>query len=65
VRLILGCVPLLVLAGLIEGFISPSSLPSYAKLAVGLLTGVALHGYWWLAGRLEHEGARLFGSRRH
>jgi uncharacterized membrane protein SpoIIM required for sporulation len=51
VKAILGCVPLLVMSGLIEGFISPSALPTYAKLAIGLLTGLALHGYWWLAGR--------------
>jgi uncharacterized membrane protein SpoIIM required for sporulation len=46
VRLILGSVPLLVMAGLIEGFISPSSLPWWIKLGVGLATGAALHGYW-------------------
>ncbi len=53
VRLILGCVPLLVLAGLIEGFISPSSLPWPIKLAVGLVTGIILHLYWLRAGRTE------------
>lgn len=51
VKLILGCVPLLVVAGLIEGFISPSALPTYIKLLVGVLTGVGLYGYWGLAGR--------------
>lgn len=51
VKLILGCVPLLVAAGIIEGFISPSGLPFAAKLATGLATGLALHGYWLRAGR--------------
>jgi uncharacterized membrane protein SpoIIM required for sporulation len=43
--LILGCVPLLVIAGLIEGFISPSPLPLAVKLAVALGSGVALYAY--------------------
>ena len=46
VQLILGSAPLLVAAGLIEGFISPSGLPWQLKLAVGLLTGISLHWYW-------------------
>lgn len=51
VQLILGCVPLLILAGLIEGFISPSGLPWPVKLTVGLLTGSLLHYYWLYAGK--------------
>jgi uncharacterized membrane protein SpoIIM required for sporulation len=57
VKAILGCVPLLVVAGLIEGFVSPSALPTYAKVATGLLTGLALHAYWWLTGR--DRGTRI------
>ena len=53
IRLILGCVPLLILAGLIEGFISPSSLPGWSKFAIGLTTGLALHTYWLFAGRRQ------------
>ena len=51
VRIILGCVPLLILAGIIEGFVSPSGLPWIVKLAVGLATGSALYLYWLRAGR--------------
>ena len=51
VQLILGCVPLLIIAGLIEGFISPSGLPRLVKVAVGLSTGLLLHTYWLLGGR--------------
>jgi uncharacterized membrane protein SpoIIM required for sporulation len=51
VRLILGCALLLVVAGLIEGFISPSDLPLTVKLAVAVLSGVALYAYLLLAGR--------------
>ena len=41
------------LAGIIEGFVSPSGLPFAVKLAVGLATGVALYGYWLRAGRAQ------------
>ena len=51
VTAILDCVPLLVLAGLIEGFISPSGLPVWVKAGVGAGTGVALHWYWLRVGR--------------
>ena len=51
VMLILGSAPLLVVAGVIEGFVSPSGLPFLLKLAVGLASGVALHWYWLRAGR--------------
>ena len=46
VMAILGCVPLLIGAGLIEGLISPSGLHWSIKLVVGLGTGIALHWYW-------------------
>lgn len=51
VQVILGCAPLLVGAGLIEGFVSPSGLPWWVKLATGVTTGLALHIYWLTAGR--------------
>jgi uncharacterized membrane protein SpoIIM required for sporulation len=52
--LILGCVPLLVIAGLIEGFISPNeSIPWPVKWGVGLVSGLLLYSYLLLAGR-EH-----------
>jgi uncharacterized membrane protein SpoIIM required for sporulation len=53
--LILGCVPLLAIAGLIEGFISPSPLPLAAKLAVALGSGVALALYLIGVGRARAE----------
>jgi uncharacterized membrane protein SpoIIM required for sporulation len=49
--LLLGCMPLLIIAGLIEGFISPSALPITLKMAVSFTTGVALYSYLILAGR--------------
>jgi uncharacterized membrane protein SpoIIM required for sporulation len=46
-----GCVPLLVVAGIIESFISPASLPYAVKLATGLLSGVAMYAWLLLCGR--------------
>jgi uncharacterized membrane protein SpoIIM required for sporulation len=50
VRLVIGCALLLVIAGTIEGFISPSSLPPAFKIGTGVLTGIALFSYLFLVG---------------
>jgi uncharacterized membrane protein SpoIIM required for sporulation len=51
VRLIVGCIPLLVVAGIIEGFISPAPINPLIKFAIAGVTGVALYSYLFLAGR--------------
>ena len=51
VQLIGGCVVLLVIAGVIEGFVSPSSLPPIVKIGFGFATGVLLFCYLLLMGR--------------
>jgi len=45
VRLVLGVVPLLVIAGLIEGFVSPTDIPPAAKFAIGISMFVLLAAY--------------------
>ena len=51
-KLIVGCIPLLIIAGIIEGFVSPNdSIPVVAKWLVGLITGLFLYGYLLFAGR--------------
>jgi uncharacterized membrane protein SpoIIM required for sporulation len=45
VRLFLGVIPMLVVAGLIEGFISPSDAPPGTKFAIGAAGLVLLAGY--------------------
>jgi uncharacterized membrane protein SpoIIM required for sporulation len=52
-QLITGCVPLLAVAGTIEGFISPAPIPAAMKFTVAAVTGVALYSYLLLAGRGE------------
>ncbi len=51
VRLLVGAAPLLVLAGALEAFVSPSGLPAEAKILLGAATGLALYSYLLLAGR--------------
>lgn len=51
ITILMGCVPLLVIAGLIEGFISPSALPSPFKYTVSFVTGALLYAYLLLSGR--------------
>jgi uncharacterized membrane protein SpoIIM required for sporulation len=55
VRLIVGCIPLLVIAGIIEGFISPQPIPMAIKIGIGAITGITLYSYLLLAGREAGE----------
>jgi uncharacterized membrane protein SpoIIM required for sporulation len=43
VLLLIGAVPILLVAGTIEGFVSPSDVPDTVKYVIGLATGIALH----------------------
>jgi uncharacterized membrane protein SpoIIM required for sporulation len=55
VRLIVGCVPLLVVAGIIEGFISPQPISPGIKIGIGVITGIAMYSYLLLAGRDDSQ----------
>jgi uncharacterized membrane protein SpoIIM required for sporulation len=50
VRLFLGVVPLLIVAGIVEGFVSPSSLPWTLKCGLGAALFTLLVAYVTLAG---------------
>jgi uncharacterized membrane protein SpoIIM required for sporulation len=51
VKLLTGVLPLLIVAGLIEGFVSPAQFPWPFKLAIGLVTAVLLYSYLFLMGK--------------
>jgi uncharacterized membrane protein SpoIIM required for sporulation len=55
VLLLLGGAALLLVAGTIEGFLSPSDAPKWVKFGTGILTGVLLYGYWIFAGRRREK----------
>jgi uncharacterized membrane protein SpoIIM required for sporulation len=54
-RLLLGSLPFMVVAGIIEGFFSPLSLHWSWKLAMGVFTGVVMYSYLLLVGREPGE----------
>lgn len=51
VRLMMGVAVLLVIAGIIEGFISPAPIPAAIKYSIAAITGIALYSYLLLAGK--------------
>ncbi len=55
-RLILGIIPLLIVAGLIEGFISPSPLPPLVKFAMAGILAALLALYLTQAGKHRSQG---------
>jgi uncharacterized membrane protein SpoIIM required for sporulation len=62
VALALIAIPLLVGAGIIEGFVSPSGLPFAVKALVGLGYAALMYGYLLLAGR-SSTGGRTHGKQ--
>jgi uncharacterized membrane protein SpoIIM required for sporulation len=60
-ELVAGAVPIFVLAGVIEGFVSPSELPLELKLVLGPLLGAAL---WLALLTVGSPAASAVGGRR-
>ncbi len=63
VRLVLGIIPTLVIAGIIEGFLSPSPMPIAAKMLFALGAGGLLAIYLTQGGRYSRRGlaSRVIG----
>ncbi len=55
VRVLLGTVPLFVVAGTVEGFVTPRSYAAGLKIALGALLFLVLAAYLLLAGRGEEK----------
>jgi uncharacterized membrane protein SpoIIM required for sporulation len=54
-RIVIGCACFLVVAGTIEGFLSPSDMPAIVKIGTGIGTGIAMYSYLFFAGRSSEE----------
>jgi uncharacterized membrane protein SpoIIM required for sporulation len=63
IQLIVGCIPLLVLAAAIESFISPAPISRLIKFGVAIATGIGLYTYLLLAGREETQEGSATVSR--
>ena len=58
IRVVMLVIAVLGVAGLIEGFLSPSDAPDAVKALVGLVTGLLLWGYIAFAGRVTPVSRR-------
>jgi len=59
VVLAVGTALLLIVAGTLEGYVSPSGLPAGVKIGIGALAGVLLYSWLLLAGRGRQPAPRL------
>jgi uncharacterized membrane protein SpoIIM required for sporulation len=64
VQIILGIVPVLLVAGAIEAFISPSDIPGIAKALLGLSLATALFGFIATRGPTEESRGSLSRETR-
>jgi uncharacterized membrane protein SpoIIM required for sporulation len=66
VQIIIGIVPILLVAGAIEGFVSPSTIPGAVKALLGLSVALGLLAYVVVGGRgsssVDHESTK---GRKH
>jgi uncharacterized membrane protein SpoIIM required for sporulation len=60
--LVLGTIPMFIVAALIESFVTPTYAPAGLKLAVGLLAGATAAAYLALVGRGTREATDPRGT---
>lgn len=53
IKLLAGCIPMLIIAGIIEAFISPTPIHPYYKFGVSVITAIVLAAYLCKPGRVE------------
>jgi uncharacterized membrane protein SpoIIM required for sporulation len=56
-RLMMGTIPILIIAGIIEGFVSPSAIATPLKFLLAAVLFAALATYLWLAGSTAQPDA--------
>ena len=55
IKLVLGCIPMLLIAGLIEGFISPAHVPPSFKFSVSAMSAVVMIIYFLKSDRSDQS----------
>lgn len=65
VRLMMGVALLLVVAGIIEGFISPAPIDARIKYSVAAISGVALYAYLLFVGHDRQEQEQIAGAGKN
>jgi hypothetical protein len=51
VGIAIGLAGILLISGIIEAFVTPSGLPTWARIAIGIAAWAAFIGYVWTFGR--------------
>ncbi|MEK6322574.1 MAG: stage II sporulation protein M [Acidobacteriota bacterium] len=57
IKLILGCIPMLLIAGLIEGFISPAHIPPAYKFSISAMSALVMAMYFLKPDSRSHDNA--------
>ncbi|MEW6212898.1 MAG: stage II sporulation protein M [Acidobacteriota bacterium] len=58
IRLILGCIPMLIVAGIIEGFLSPAHVSAWYKFSVAIASAIAMTAYFLKSDLRKNEGSK-------